>query len=107
MREQIRFGAYKSLCAPALLAAVFPLPVVLAVILVIVLIVVLVIILILAVLLLVFVLVVHWIFLRNSLFADSRCISLPASSGFILIFKKERGSQSGAYRSSNSTGCGL
>lgn len=85
------------------MAAVFPLPVILAVILVIV----LVIVLILAVLLLVFVLVVHWIFLRNSLFADSRCISLPTPSGFILIFKKERGSQSGAYRSRNSTGCGF
>lgn len=85
------------------MAAVFPLPVILAVILVIV----LVIVLILAVLLLVFVLVVHWIFLRNSLFADSRCISLSTPSGFILIFKKERGSQSGAYRNRNSTGCGF
>ena len=87
------------------MAAVFPLPVILAVILVIVLVVVLVVILVLAVLLLVSILVVHWIFLHNSLFADSRCISLPTLSGFILIFKQECGSQSGTYRCCDSAGC--
>ena len=62
-------------------------------------------ILILAVLLLVSILVVHWIFLHNSLFADSRGISLPTLSGFILIFKQECGSQSGTYRCCDSAGC--
>ena len=74
-------------------------------VLAVILIVVLVVILILVVLLLVSILVVHWIFLHNSLFADSRCISLPTLSGFILIFKQECGSQSGTYRCCDSAGC--